>query len=71
MLYIIMSLITMFIFSVIIFVSANKYDYKSDEIMLMLLTAIIPSLIWYITIPAIIIIGCAWLFAKLITMVRK
>ena len=69
MLYVIMSCIVMFIGSIATFVYAKNADVMHNEtIVLGLFLAFIASLIWFIAIPAAIIIGGAYFVSKLFTL---
>lgn len=67
--YVVISCIVMFIASTIVFTVYNKSGVKDDETLYIgLLIAAIASILWPFTIPASIIIGGAWLLAKLFSM---
>jgi hypothetical protein len=69
MLYVTMSCIVMFIGSIATFVYAKNFKYmKSETIVLGLSASFLASLIWFITIPAAIIIGGAYFVSKLFTL---
>ena len=64
--YALMFALTLFIGSIVVFVRRNKKEYPSNEdTALELFIAIMIALIWFITIPAIAIIGSAWMVSKL------
>lgn len=67
--YVVISCIVMFVASTIVFTVYNKSAYKDEETLYVgLLIAAIASILWPFTIPASIIIGGAWLLAKLFSM---
>lgn len=69
MLYAIMVCIVMFICSIVTFVYAKNSEYmKSETIVLGLLASVLASILWFITIPAAIIIGDAYFVSKLFTL---
>lgn len=69
MFYFIMACITMLIASTVSFVIYNKKSFKSDEdLIFMLLMSLVISMLWFIAIPAGIILGGAWLLAKLFSL---
>lgn len=69
MFYFIIACVVMFIASTIVFTVYNKSAIQDDETLYMgLLVAAIASILWPFTIPAGIILGGAWLLAKLFSM---
>ena len=69
MFYFIIACVVMFIASTIVFTLYNKSEIKDDETLYMgLLIAAMASILWPFTIPASIILGGAWLLAKLFSM---
>lgn len=67
--YAIMFALTMFIGSIVVFVRKHKNEVMiiEDTILELLITFMI-ALFWFITIPAIIIVGSAWLVSRLFTL---
>jgi len=64
--YALMFTLTMFIGSIAVFVRRNKNEYPSDaDTALELLIVFTAALFWMVTIPAIAIIGSAWMVSKL------
>ena len=69
MFYIIMACITMFISSVFVFVYTKKSKFMYEENLVFgLFAAFLASMVWFVTIPAIIVIGSAYLVSKLFTL---
>lgn len=69
MLYASMACLVMFIGSIATFVYAKNVKYKKGEtIVLGIFGTFILSMIWFITIPAAILIGSAYLVSKLFTL---
>ena len=69
MFYIIMACITMFISSIFVFVYFRDTKIMREENFVFgLLFAFLISLMWFISIPAIIVIGSAYLVSKLFTI---
>lgn len=67
--YFIMFAITMFVASIVVFVRRRKNEVTIiEDTILELLIAFMIALFWFITIPAIVIIGSAWLVSKLFTL---
>jgi hypothetical protein len=64
--YALMFALTMFIGSIVVFVRRNKKEYPSDaDTTLELLIVFMAALFWMVTVPAIAIVGSAWLVSKL------
>jgi hypothetical protein len=69
MFYIIMACITMFISSVFVFVyNRNTKVMREESLVFGLFAAFLASMVWFVTIPAIIVIGSAYLVSKLFTL---
>lgn len=72
MFYFVMACITMLVASTISFVSHNKSLRKDyEELGSMIFISFIGSILWFISIPVVIVIGGAWLLAKLFSKERK
>lgn len=64
--YALMFALTMFIGSIVVFVRRNKKKYPSDaDTALELLIVFMAALFWMATVPAIAIVGSAWMVSKL------
>lgn len=64
--YALMFALTMFIGSIVVFVRRNKKEYPSDEDTVLELAIVFGfAIFWMVTIPAIVIIGGAWMVSKL------
>lgn len=64
--YALMFALTMFIGSIVVFVRRNKKGYPSNEdTVLELLIVFVVSICWIVTVPAITIVGSAWMVSKL------
>ncbi len=58
--------LTMFIGSIFVFVRQNKKEYqKIEDIVFELAIVFMIAMFWPVTIPAIAIIGSAWMVSKL------
>jgi len=69
MFYFMMACITMFVASTASFVIYNKQLFKgAEDLVFMLLMSLVISMVWFIAIPAGIILGAAWLIAKLFSL---
>lgn len=64
--YSIMFALTMLVGSIFVFVHQNKKKYPlTEDTIFGLFIVFMIALFWFITIPAITIIGSAWMIAKL------
>lgn len=70
MTYFVVACITMFIACTISFIIHNNRS-RPDNIDLAgsLILSLFASIVWWITLPAVVIIGSAWIVAKLVSMV--
>jgi TRAP-type C4-dicarboxylate transport system permease large subunit len=58
--------LTMLVGSIFVFVHQNKKKYPlTEDTILGLFMVFMFAMLWFITVPAIIIIGSAWMLAKL------
>jgi ABC-type nitrate/sulfonate/bicarbonate transport system permease component len=72
MFYFVMACITMFVASTISFIAHNTSPRKDyEELAAMLGASLTAAILWFIAIPAGIILGGAWLIAKLFSRDRK
>lgn len=72
MFHFIVACVTMFIASTAAFVIHNKSSEKDNvDLLFMLLASLITSILWFITLPVIVILGSAWFTAKLFSQGRR
>lgn len=71
MLYAVVSVLLMFILSVVCFVYYNKGELDDESLVAALVISLCASAFWFVAIPMGIVVGGAWWIAKSISKEKK